>query len=647
MSQWSDALGGRPRLLSIDGGGVKGLCSLLVLDKLMQKVKELEVSKNPGSEDQPRLPCNYFELAGGTSTGGLIAIMLFRLRMSTRQAIEVYEQISPTIFKSGLLSSVGGNAAKAIIGRPWFKGATLENEIKRIVEKFLSDKERRQRDIDIRDTTLLQPADMHNSVHKMFVCALRKEDNTTIRFRNYVPDGSTPDFGQCKIWEAARATSAAPFYFPTAMVNGVKFWDGGLENNNPIDEVLAEIENAQPRARVEDVRPACVVSLGAGFSERKQSKSIIPALNKSKNILRNLTKVEGRHRNVRERMTSSGVMYFRFNPSTAGDDIGLAEYRKMDTLKRCTIEYLTRQDIELEILLCAKILLSVSHYSKESPLSLAEETGDEALMKLVLEKGARFEAMGIQGQALLLQAVGNKHEAVLKVLLEKDAERQSRDKTGPMTLMWAASDGHEAIIKILLEIGVELEARDNFDGTALMRAASNGHGAVVEALLGKGAELESVNTVNETALMQAASNGQEVIIKILLEKGAKLEPRDIYGWTALTRAASYGWKGTVKLLLEKWMSRPEFHGKWLMVRDALISAMVFEHEETVKLLLEKSELLEKGELLKKDELLSKDWVYRNRVPLEWTRRKVREYGAEHRQEALAELLLENNNDLQG
>jgi patatin-like phospholipase/acyl hydrolase len=65
----------RPRVLSLDGGGVRGLSSLLILREIME-----EIQRRSSAECTP-LPCEYFDLIGGTSTGGLIAIMLGRLRM--------------------------------------------------------------------------------------------------------------------------------------------------------------------------------------------------------------------------------------------------------------------------------------------------------------------------------------------------------------------------------------------------------------------------------------------------------------------------------------------------------------------------------------------------------------------------------------
>lgn len=57
----------------IDGGGVRGLVSLLILKRLMYTLKP--------SDDDYKLskPCEVFDFIVGTSTGGLIAIMLGRL----------------------------------------------------------------------------------------------------------------------------------------------------------------------------------------------------------------------------------------------------------------------------------------------------------------------------------------------------------------------------------------------------------------------------------------------------------------------------------------------------------------------------------------------------------------------------------------
>jgi len=64
-----------PRILSLDGGGVRGLSSLLILREIMEEIRRRSEA------DETPLPCQYFDLIGGTSTGGLIAIMLGRLQM--------------------------------------------------------------------------------------------------------------------------------------------------------------------------------------------------------------------------------------------------------------------------------------------------------------------------------------------------------------------------------------------------------------------------------------------------------------------------------------------------------------------------------------------------------------------------------------
>jgi patatin-like phospholipase/acyl hydrolase len=76
------------RILSLDGGGVRGISSLYILKELMDQVKRQQADDNL-SETIPDLrPCNVFDLICGTSTGGLIALMLARLEMVISPALK-------------------------------------------------------------------------------------------------------------------------------------------------------------------------------------------------------------------------------------------------------------------------------------------------------------------------------------------------------------------------------------------------------------------------------------------------------------------------------------------------------------------------------------------------------------------------------
>jgi patatin-like phospholipase/acyl hydrolase len=69
------------RILTLDGGGVRGLSEVLILKFLMMRLKfEQEKRTRQKLPDYPE-PWQYFDLICGTSTGGLLALMLGRLRM--------------------------------------------------------------------------------------------------------------------------------------------------------------------------------------------------------------------------------------------------------------------------------------------------------------------------------------------------------------------------------------------------------------------------------------------------------------------------------------------------------------------------------------------------------------------------------------
>jgi patatin-like phospholipase/acyl hydrolase len=53
------------RLLCLDGGGIRGLSSLHILKELMEKI----------DPKCPPKPCDYFDMIGGTSTGGFVLLI--------------------------------------------------------------------------------------------------------------------------------------------------------------------------------------------------------------------------------------------------------------------------------------------------------------------------------------------------------------------------------------------------------------------------------------------------------------------------------------------------------------------------------------------------------------------------------------------
>jgi hypothetical protein len=68
--------------------------------------------------DETPKPCEMFDFIGGTSTGGIIAIMLGRLGMSVDECIRAYDRVGEAAFtpKSGLrlASPKGAFSAKAL-----------------------------------------------------------------------------------------------------------------------------------------------------------------------------------------------------------------------------------------------------------------------------------------------------------------------------------------------------------------------------------------------------------------------------------------------------------------------------------------------------------------------------------------------------
>jgi predicted acylesterase/phospholipase RssA len=83
--------------------------------------------------------------------------------------------------------------------------------------------------------------------------------NNPVCFRTYVFRDRI-DEEPVKIWEALRATSAAPTYFDAITIHDVEYVDGGFGCNNPSRVVYNEAKTIWPGREID-----CILSIGTGM----------------------------------------------------------------------------------------------------------------------------------------------------------------------------------------------------------------------------------------------------------------------------------------------------------------------------------------------------------------------------------------------
>jgi hypothetical protein len=79
------------------------------------------------------------------------------------------------------------------------------------------------------------------------------------------------------------------------------------------------------------------------------------------------------------------------------------------------------------------------------------------------------------------------HEAVVKMLLNKGAEINAQGGRYGNALQAASSRGHEAVVKMLLNKGAEVNAQGGYYGDALQAASARRYREIVKLLVDKGA----------------------------------------------------------------------------------------------------------------------------------------------------------------
>ncbi|XP_071742667.1 patatin-like protein 2 [Rutidosis leptorrhynchoides] len=248
-------------ILSIDGGGVRGIIPSVILDFLESELQKLD------GEDA-RL-ADYFDVIAGTSTGGLVTAMLTtpdeggRPIFAAKDVKDFYLEHCPKIFPHDSTPlAPAANVVKALSG-PKYTGEHLHN----IIEEKLQEKRLHETLTNVViptfDIKYLQP-----TIFSSFML-------------NKVPSLDA------KLSDICIGTSAAPTYLPSHSFqtedsegNALREFnliDGGVAANNPtlvaISEVTKEITRGSPNffpIKPTEYGRFLVLSLGTGTAELQE-----------------------------------------------------------------------------------------------------------------------------------------------------------------------------------------------------------------------------------------------------------------------------------------------------------------------------------------------------------------------------------------
>lgn len=214
------------RILSIDGGGIRGVMVIELLMKL-EKLTGKRIFE-------------LFDLCVGVSTGAiLVCALAAEAKMTVQEALTLYKNISRKIFHRPSTFDVLSATSRLFMSHAYYDTPMWEGFLKKHIGY------RR-----IIDTSKM--------AHCPKVCCI----STTVTdeqidahiFRNYAmpPNVQSVYNGShtAKLWEVVRASSAAPAYFGDFLLNGEIHQDGGVLFNNPTAVAIHEAKIIWPREDV-------------------------------------------------------------------------------------------------------------------------------------------------------------------------------------------------------------------------------------------------------------------------------------------------------------------------------------------------------------------------------------------------------------
>ncbi|XP_030217893.1 receptor-interacting serine/threonine-protein kinase 4 isoform X2 [Gadus morhua] len=189
---------------------------------------------------------------------------------------------------------------------------------------------------------------------------------------------------------------------------------------------------------------------------------------------------------------------------------------------------------------------------QHTALHCAAQNGDEAVARLLLERGAALNETDGQGRTPTYVACQHGQENVVRVLLSRGADVHVRGREHWTALHLAAWQGHLGISKLLVkQAGADVDGQTADGRTPLHLASQRGQYRVARILIELGADIHVAADGGNAPLHVAALTGHTSTSRLLVKHGADLRGRNAQGRTALHLAAQRGHLATVKMLMEE------------------------------------------------------------------------------------------------
>ena len=253
------------KILTIDGGGLQGISTLLILDKLLDAIAR----NNDGSNSKPR-PCDVFDVIAGIGPGGWLALLLGRFQMDVSSALAEWYNLIECIAPQSKTEEL----RMRVLHNSYFDSARLVEQIDQMADFYETGKH-----------MFFTPPSSTRCKH-VFVSALQTDSKDAHLgyhlFRTYkCPAGAKvlpgpEDPGHYKISHAFGVTGAARYFTPpwketSAKKGKLKFLDIQFPTPHNITELAL---NEMWGLYGTDVEVSVIVNIGPGIPNAADCKSI-------------------------------------------------------------------------------------------------------------------------------------------------------------------------------------------------------------------------------------------------------------------------------------------------------------------------------------------------------------------------------------